>query len=403
MSASLPFPSVAPYRIDQVTAAPLAMTGLFLGQLALAGLISWSVRRGWHRVQHLAAVALVLSVALFFTLASWGTSDPAVLSHHLGLSLDKVRGEPFWMAMRPLIVRLPWRMSLVHGLVVSGYALLALLLARHWRCPVWGGWWVLLICCSPMLRYFLQNGVSRQALLSLLLVPLMLAAARLARPHRTLLIGCTTIAATVHSAFFATLGLVLLPRLLVTPLATSREALVGLLRGRRGVAVAGAAILVLVLALPLIASKLSTYLWQVSYVNNHPIAVSVQHLQMEMAIGVLLGCWTRRLGPQVLFRCGHTRVLMLFALLYALLQQSIAAGWLAQISIRFADPVGLFLLISWLGWLVHYRCLWAVVPALLLTLQVWLVERLIASNALACGRNDEFLCVPDRWPWLLRY
>jgi len=94
---------------------------------------------------------------------------------------------------------------------------------------------------------------------------------------------------------------------------------------------------------------------------------------------------------------------MLFALLYALLQQSIAAGWLAQISIRFADPVGLFLLISWLGWLVHYRCLWAVVPALLLTLQVWLVERLIASNALACGRNDEFLCVPDRWPWLLRY
>ena len=42
-------------------------------------------------------------------------------------------------------------------------------------------------------------------------------------------------------------------------------------------------------------------------------------------------------------------------------------------------------------------------PALLVTLQYWLTDRLLASHALPCGRNDEFLCVPDRWPWQLRY
>jgi len=129
----------------------------------------------------------------------------------------------------------------------------------------------------------------------------------------------------------------------------------------------------------------------------------VQHVQLAMALGVLLGGWQRRLSPQALLACGYTRVLLLFALLFALVQLSILQSWVPQITSRFVDAVGLFLLISWLAWLRHHRCLWAVLPALVVTLQSWLVDRLIASHTLPCGRNDEFLCVPDRWPWRLRY
>jgi hypothetical protein len=403
MNAALPFPVEPPYRVDQVMAAPLAMLALFLGQLLLAALISRFALRGQRQAWWIAAGTLVASEALFFTLASWGTRDPTVLSHHLAISLELVRGEPFWMALAPLIVRLPWRMSLVHGLVVGGYAALAILLARHWRCPAWGGWWALLLCSSPMLRYFLQNGVSRQALLTLLLVPLLLRAADLARPPTWLVTASSLLAATVHSAFLGTLALVVLPRPLITPLQSVRRALLGALRGRRLLLVALGVLLVAVVAAPLIQAKLAVYLFSVQYFNSFPLAPAVQHLQLAMALGVMLTCWTRRLRPLALLRCSRTRVLLLFALLYGLLQQLIAAEWLPQIAIRFADPVGLFLLISWLAWLQHHRCLWAVLPALLVTLQSWMVDRLIASHTLPCGRNDEFLCVPDRWPWQLRY
>jgi hypothetical protein len=84
-------------------------------------------------------------------------------------------------------------------------------------------------------------------------------------------------------------------------------------------------------------------------------------------------------------------------------QASVAAGWQAQITSRFADVIGLFLLVIWLGWLAWYRCLWAMLPALAVTFEAWIVERLLGSLALSCGRNDDFLCVPDRWPWQVRY
>ena len=403
MSVPLPFPVEAPYRVEQVMAAPLAMVALFLGQLLLAGLISRFALRAQRRAWWIAAGALVLSEVLFFTLGSWGTRDPTVLSHDMAISLDPVRGEPFWMALTPLIVRLPWRMSLVHGVVVGGYAALAILLARHWRCPAWGGWWALLLCCSPLLRYFLQNGVSRQSLLTLLLVPLLLRAAELARPPGWLVAASTLIATSVHSAFLPTLALVMLPRAVITPIRSIRTNLMRALRGRRVLFVLAVSLLLATVMAPLIRAKLTAYLWNVDYFNAFPVAPAVDHLKLAMALGVVLTCWTRRLRLQDLLRCRRTRVLLLFTLLHGLLQQLIVVEWFPQIAIRFADPVGLFLLLSWLAWLRHHRCLWAVLPALVVTFQYWLVDRLIASHTLPCGRNDEFLCVPDRWPWQLRY
>jgi hypothetical protein len=129
----------------------------------------------------------------------------------------------------------------------------------------------------------------------------------------------------------------------------------------------------------------------------------VQHLQLAMGLGMLIGIWRRRLRPLALLHCPHSRVLLLVAAQFSLVQLSIAQAWLPQITSRFADALGLFLLLSWLAWLRHHHCLWAVLPALLVTLDSWLIDRLLASHALACGRNDEFLCVPDRWPWQLKY
>jgi hypothetical protein len=408
MSATLPFPAEAPYRVDQVMAAPLAMTALFLGQLLLAALISHCAQRDRRQGWWIAAAALAASEVLFFTLASWGNSDTTKLSHDLAFSLDKVRGESFWMLMAPLIVRLPWRMSLVHGLVAGGYGAMAMLLARHWRCPAWAGWWALLLCSSPLLRNFLQNGVSRQALLTLLLVPLWLWAGRLARlaPWGTVLASLG--AATMHTTFMGTLALALLPRVVSGPVlrpgAVARRVLTWPLWRRLGLAAVLMAVLLLAgLLMPMMLSKLAFYINRESYFNRYALSLPVQHLQLAMILGVLLGGWQQRLRPHSLLACAHTRVLLLFALLFALAQVSIAQGWLPQITSRFSDALGLFLLLSWLAWLRRHRCLWAVLPALLVTLQYWLLDRLIASHTLPCGRNDEFLCVPDRWPWQLRY
>jgi hypothetical protein len=44
-----------------------------------------------------------------------------------------------------------------------------------------------------------------------------------------------------------------------------------------------------------------------------------------------------------------------------------------------------------------------VLPALAVTLDFWLLERLPDALTLRCGQDDAFLCVPDRWPWQVRW
>jgi hypothetical protein len=209
------FPAGAPYRIDQVMAAPAAMAVLFLGQLLAASLLSWcAVSKKGRRLLGLATAGLLLlQVALFFSLASWGTSDITKLSHFLSFDRSAIKGEPFWLLVAPLIVALPFRMAMVHGLVVAGYGVAALGLARHWRAWSWAGWWVLLICCSPLLRGFMQNAHSRQALSTLLLLPVLLWAGRLARVPRLMLVVLPLWGLTCHTTALFSLLLTLLPRL----------------------------------------------------------------------------------------------------------------------------------------------------------------------------------------------
>jgi hypothetical protein len=396
-------PSQAPYRVDQVMAAPGLMAALFGLQLLLAGVLSWSgSRRAW-RCWWLAAAALLAVTTLFFTLGSWGTTDVTKLSHLFAVAPGTaIHGEPFWLWVAPLIPQLPYRMAAVHGLVTAGYGLAAVLLARHWQLPGWAGWWCLFLTASPMLRGFMQNGHSRQALAVLLVLPLMLQAARLVRlPWR--LVGCTTaLSALTHTTFPVNLLLALLPGLVNLD---GRGRPAGGVPRRPWLWLLLALLTVLLLALlgPVALQKLNTYATEMSFFSHYAVRREVLLLQAAMALAVLVACFQRGLGPRQLAACPHSRVLGLFALLYLALQASVEWEWWPQITFRLADAVGLFLLISFLAWLRHYRAERVLLPALAVTLHYWLLDRILSSGELRCGQDDAFLCIPDRWPGLVRY
>ena len=415
------FPLTAPYRIDQFTVAPLAMASVFLVQVLLALLIQLAGlappgterRRLWWP----AVTALLLSTLVVFTLASWGTSDTTRFSHYLEWDPDRAPPELLWRLLRPVILLLPYRMAALHGLVATGYAAAPILLARVWGAPAWGGWWALVITCSPMLRGFLQNAHSRQALAVLLLLPLFLQAARLLRLQRRWLGAGVVVSALAHNTFVLNLPLSLTPWLLRRPGQLSRLGR-GLPRrlagwrwqewrqvGRRywPQLLAAAVVLVLFLTVaPIALGRLLDYAHD-DYFNRYPLRRSVGRLQWALAIGLVLACLQRRLDPRLLLRCPLTQLLLLFGLLYICIQQSIAHLWLPQITSRLADGVAFFLLILYLAWLDRYRAHWCLFPVLYVTLQYWLEVRLLSSGQLRCGLNDDFLCLPDRWPWQVRY
>jgi hypothetical protein len=389
--------------------APLAMTGLFVAQGLLAVLIHVAGAQQRWRLWRSAVIGLLLLVLVFFTLASWGNSDPTRFSHFMEWDPSKAPPEPLWRLLRPLLLLLPYRMAAVQGLVATGYAAAVVLLAVSWRAQAWAGWWSLLILCSPMLRGFLQNAHTRQALAVLLLLPLFLHTARLVRLERRWLGLGVVLSAITHSTFVLNLPISLLPALQRLP-----QAAPALLQRARHMdrndwirrwpwllLAAGVLALFLMLA-PMALGRFLDYS-QDSYFNNYPVRKIVGRLQRALAFGLVLGCLQARLRPLQLLRCRLTQLLLLFGLLYLGIQASINMLWLPQITCRLADGVAFFLLILYLAWLHYYRVYWCVLPALYVTLQYWLEGRVLLSGSLDCGRNDEFLCIPDRWPWQVRY
>ncbi|MCS5691536.1 hypothetical protein NZK33_06000 [Cyanobium sp. FGCU-6] len=407
------FPPAAPFRIDQVTQAPLLLVTLFVAEGLLAILIHWAAVRGRQRIWWGALAVLLALVAVFFTLASWGNSDTTRFSHYLEWDPDRAPPEPLWRLLGPLILLLPYRMAAVQGLVATCFAAAPALLARLWGVPAWAGWWALLITCSPMLRGFLQNAHTRQALATLLLLPLLLQTARLIRlPWRWLGLG-VGLSALTHNTFVLNLPLSLSPLLLRLPelaarlrasFAGSDAGAPGARRGRLALwlLLGLACLLLFLLAAPMALDRFFDYA-QDDYYNRYPVRSVVGRLQRALFFGLLLGCVQRRLTPLRLLRCPITLLLLLFGLLYIAVQQSIDHLWLPQITSRLADTVAFFLLILYLAWLQRYRATWCVLPALYITFQYWLEGRLLPSGTLLCGRNDEFLCIPDRWPWQVRY
>jgi hypothetical protein len=393
-------PSEAPFRVNQVMAAPAPMAILYSLQLMLAGLLTWSgARRAW-RWWWTAAAALVAITALFFALGSWGTTDVTKLSHWMKDSPGMAtQGEPFWHLVAPLIEHLPYRMAAVHGMVAAAYGLAALLLARHWQVPAWGGWWCLFLTTHPILRGFLQNGQTRQALAALLLLPLMLRAARLVRLPWGLVGGSTAWSALCHTTFPVNLVFAMLPALVSGPGGSLgwRQA------ARRWPILVLPVLAVAALIGPVAVEKLNTYAHEIRFFSHYAVRREVLLQEGAMLLAVLVTCFRRRLGPRDLLSCPRSRVLAVFMLLFASLQASVVWQWWPQITFRLADVAGLFLLVSVLAWLHHYRAEHFLLPALALTLHYWLADRILASGQFACGQDDQFLCIPDRLPSQVRY
>jgi hypothetical protein len=304
-------------------------------------------------------------------------------------------------------------MAAVQGFVAMAYAGAAILLAAAFRAWAWGGWWSLLLCCSPVLRGFMQTAHSRQALATLLLLPLLLRTAGLLRVPRLWVGGGTLLSALTHNTFVWNLPLSLVPaalRFTVGPEAGWR-------RGHHDsgqpwwrrlgrpwpwllLVLAGAVLFALVA--PIALDRFQDYS-QDSYFNSFPLRRVVGRLQRALVLGLVMACLQHRLNPLRLLLCPLTLSLLFFGGLYATVQVSIAHLWLPQITSRLADGVAFLLLILYIAWLDKYRAHWCVIPALYVTLQYWLEGRILPSASLTCGRNDEFLCVPDRWPWQVRY
>lgn len=406
----LPFPTGAPYRIDQVSAAPLLVAALTAAILLTATLMTLTIRAGRPSLWAPAGVCLLAEVTLLFGLASWGTSDVTKLSHDFAFHTLRIRGEPFWLAVAPLIVWLPYRMAFVHGLVSAGYGAVGLGLARCWGAKAWGPWWGLLLLFSPFLHNFLQNGVSRQALMTLLLVPLALWAGQLAPVRRAVVLPFSLWAAAVHTTFLPSALLVVLPRGLLLSSDPSSMATPVIGAGpRRWLQLAGllAVLLILVvllaLASPTVWTKLQHYTQQETFFNSYALTPQVVRLQLALGVGVGMVCWRRRLGWRRLLSCSRTRQLAFWGVVFLLVQQSLRQEWYPAFTSRFVDPAGLFLLIVFLAWLERYRARWAVLPALAVTLDSWVLDRLLDPLTLQCGQDDAFLCLPDRWPWEIHW
>jgi hypothetical protein len=408
MPSPPPFPLVAPFRIDQVTQAPQLLAALFWAQVALALAIQLAAVLRRPRLWWAAVGMFLALILIFFTLASWGNSDTTRFSHALQWDPDLAPPELLWVVLRPLILVLPYRMAGLHGLIATGFALAAVLLARGWRAPAWAGWWALFICCSPLLRGFLQNAHSRQALASLLLLPLFLQSARLAKPPRIGLGVGVLLSALSHNTFIWNLPISVSPWLVRLPELAARrrdQSTAGPGGWRRWLPwllLVGAVLALLALVAPAALQRFRDYSND-EYFNLYPLRPVVGRLQRAMALGLVVACVQRRLDPRMLLRCHLTQLLLVFGLLYVGIQASIEQQWLAQITSRLADGVAFFLLILYLAWLHRYRAHWCLIFPLWVTLQHWLDGRILRSALYACGQNDEFLCVPDRWPWQVRY
>jgi hypothetical protein len=413
VAAVLAFPERGPYRVDQVRSDPAGLILLFALELALAWLIDGASRRGLVVAQRVGAGLLVLTVGLIFMLASWGLGDVTRLSYLLVENPSTTFGwrEPFWTLLAPLIRFLPYRFSFVHGVVAACYAAAILWLAHRLRSPAWGGWWALMVVHSPLLRNFLQSGVTRQALVALLLMPLMLWCAGGPRLSALRTLALTMLAALCHGSFLLSLGVALSP-LVVTGQHWLHQRHLWLRRLRRSqlrhaVWIAGAGSVGvgawMVGNAEGLLTRLNSYLWEQEYYPLFLLRPEVDQLLLVLVMVIVAVCYLKRIG---LTACLHSAPFLSMALFFVILiifRFSIQYAWMPQLTSRFQDAVGLYLLILFFVWICSLGLQRAAVLPLAVTLQYWLFDRLAFSGLLACGRNDEFLCVPDRLPWHVIY
>ena len=241
---------------------------------------------------------------------------------------------------------------------------------------------------------FFQNAHSRQALASLPAVPLLLWSLRLIRWNPGLILGAAGLALGMHVSAAPTLLLALIP---ACPVIIS-----GLHQHKRQAFVGGllAACLALVLWTPLVA-KFQAYEGN-GFFSTYLIKPQVLRNEL-LIVGTMVLVWLRqRFSWQELWSQREGFALITYLFLFVGLQGSLIWKWFPQLTFRFGDTVGCFLLLSFLAWLHRRNALIFLLPLLALNLFVWM-DRVLWPEGLDCGRDDDFLCVPDRWPWLIHY
>ncbi len=396
LSLLLMFPSESPYRIDQVMSSPWLMTLLFFSQVLFATCINWLAVRQKMSWWWLAVGLFCLVTTAFFTLSSWGTSDVTKLNHYIDQFAVHLPREPFWWILAPLIKVLPYRMAAIHGLVATFFAVLAIFLSRCWRLPGWGGWWALLLLTSPFLRGFLQNAHTRQAWAVLLAVPLFLRASGFVEIRILPVLSSAALALFSHLTAF--------PMLVLASIPASWQGIGSLARLPRLVKIGVFGLLVVVLTIfaQPIWLKLLDYTSQMNFFSSYSIQRPVLVSEVLLLVGVVLACQRRQISWSVLKHCQASRTLLLYMLMFIIVQCGVRFEIYPQIVFRFADPIGLFLLLSVLRWFQLYSSNQMLLPLLLFSLII-LVKQLIDPNGLNCGFDDDFLCIPDRWPWQIVY
>jgi hypothetical protein len=151
------------------------------------------------------------------------------------------------------------------------------------------------------------------------------------------------------------------------------------------------------------AEKLADYLVRQTYFPRFLLSSATGRLQLSMVVAVVVGCWSARLDWRTIRQCRSSRNLVFLFLLLLLLQFLVDREWAPQLISRFQDGVAFYLLVAFLAWTTRYHLGYLVTLPLLVTLDYWLFDRIIPSGLLACGANDDFLCIPDRWPWQVVY
>lgn len=390
------FPSESPYRVDQVMSSPWLMTLLFLFQILFACLITWFAAKERTSWWWLAVSLFCFSTTVFFTLSCWGTSDITKLNHHIDEFDVLLSEERFWVLLAPLIKILPYRMAAIHGLVATAFAALAIFLSRCWRVPAWGGWWALLLLTSPLLRGFLQNAHTRQAWAALLIVPLFLSASGLLKLRIFPVLISTALALFSH--------LTALPMIFFGSVPASWQCLESLRKLHRVVKIGALTLCVASLSLlsyP-IYIKLLEYIDGMNFFSSYSIHRSVLISEVLLLVAVVLTCKKKRISWSAFRQCSASKALLLYSLVFIVLQLGIKFEVYPQLVFRFADPIGLFLLLSAFYWFQIYSSKQMLVPLLAFSLIIW-GKQLIDPNGLNCGFDDDFLCLPDRWPWQIVY
>ena len=109
-------------------------------------------------------------------------------------------------------------------------------------------------------------------------------------------------------------------------------------------------------------------------------------------VGSIVLVWLRqRFSLQEFWRQREGLTLIIYLLFFVGLQGSLIWPWFPQITFRFGDTVGCFLLISFIAWLHRRNALIFLLPLLALNLVVW-TDRVLWPKALIAGGMTTFWC-----------